>query len=150
MNLWKALWIDESGMIVSAEAALLGTVGVVAATVGLTAAGRSINDELKDVAFSIRSLDQSYSFEGHRSPHAWTAGSSFTQAPVEESLKQLQQQIDEQERQLQKQTDEGEQEQEAPEPEEERGKKRKRRGQEAEHQPFDPSWKMDGVAASDI
>ncbi|WP_437185604.1 hypothetical protein SH668x_002715 [Planctomicrobium sp. SH668] len=95
MSLFSALLSDEAGMILSAEAAFLGTVGVVGATVGLSAIAHSINGELEDVAYSIRSLDQSFAFEGQRSAHAWTAGSNFTQEPVEVSRERLRQQIEE-------------------------------------------------------
>jgi hypothetical protein len=89
MNLLKTLWTDEAGVILSAETVLLGTVGVLGATVGLSAASKSIDGELTDFARAMRSLDQSYHVEGVRHGTAWTAGSSFKQAPVEESLKAL-------------------------------------------------------------
>lgn len=80
---------DESGAILSAEAALLGTVGVLGAVVGVNLFAQSVNDKLRDVAYSFRSLDQSYSVAGHSSPTAWTAGSGYTQEPVETSLKRM-------------------------------------------------------------
>lgn len=89
MNLWKSFWADEQGMILSAETVLLGTVGVVGATVGLSAVARSVDGEMTDLARSFRSLDQSYHYEGTRHGSAWTAGSNFTQEPVEVSLKKL-------------------------------------------------------------
>ncbi len=99
MSLWNAFFTDESGFVVSSEAILVGTVGVVGATVGLSAASKAINDELAEAAFAIRSLNQSYSFQGTSSPNAWTAGSQYTQPPVDESLKQLRQQIERDQRQ---------------------------------------------------
>lgn len=80
---------DESGAVLSAEAALLGTVGVLGAVVGGNLFAESVNDELRDVAYSFRSLDQSYSVAGHSSPTAWTAGSGYTQEPVEMSLARM-------------------------------------------------------------
>lgn len=96
-NLFAALWSDESGAILSAEAALLGTVGVVGAGAGLSAVSETVDAELKDVAFAIRSLDQSYSIPQtgcECGGKAWTAGSSFKQEPVAKSHRELQQQID--------------------------------------------------------
>ena len=89
MNVLQQLWTDESGYILSAEAALLGTVGVVGATVGLSAVSEAVNEELKEVAFAFRSLDQSYCIEGQSGCGAWTAGSSFIQQDVEVSRAEL-------------------------------------------------------------
>lgn len=94
MNLWKTFWKDEAGVILSAETVLLGTVGVIGATVGLSAVTQSVGDEMTDLARSLRSLDQSYHVEGVKLGSAWTAGSSFTQEPVEASLKRLDAQIE--------------------------------------------------------
>lgn len=89
MRLLRALWQDEHGVILSAEMVLIGTLGVVGATVGLSAIAQSVGDEMTDLARSFRSLDQSFHVEGVRVGKAWTAGSSFQQEPVEVSLKRL-------------------------------------------------------------
>ncbi len=89
MRLLSQLARDESGLILSAEAALLGTGAVLASVVGVNLLGSTVNDELRDVAYSFRSLDQSYSVAGHYGPTAWVAGSGFTQRPVCESLAEL-------------------------------------------------------------
>lgn len=94
MKFLRALWRDESGLVLSAEAVVIGTLGVVGATVGMTAVTRSVEAELDDVAMSIRSLDQSYRTPTFRSGGASTAGSSFTQLPVEEARAQLRKQIE--------------------------------------------------------
>ena len=60
MRIFSELWNDESGVIMSAEAVVLGTVGVVGLTAGLSVTAKSVNGEFQDLAFSIRSLDQSY------------------------------------------------------------------------------------------
>ncbi len=89
MRLWKRLWNDEAGVVMSSELVLLGTVGVLGAGVGLNMLTTSVNEEIQDVAYSIRSLDQSYGFHGYSAKGAWTAGSCYIQAPVKESLKEL-------------------------------------------------------------
>ena len=89
MSLIKALWQDESGLIMSAETVTLGTVGVLGSIVGLTAAGNAVNDELKEMARAFRSLDQSYGYLGHRSCRAWTAGSCYIQQDVATSLAEI-------------------------------------------------------------
>lgn len=86
MNLLKQLWKDEDGVILSAETVLIGTVGVIGLTTGLSALSNSVNEELKEVGSAIRSLDQSYITSGNYSCHASTPGSSFQQTPVETSL----------------------------------------------------------------
>lgn len=89
MRLFRMLWQDEVGVILSAEAVVVGTVAVVGLTTGLTVVAKSVNEELQDVAFAIRSLDQSYSIPAQESCGARTAGSSFTQEPVQKSLDEL-------------------------------------------------------------
>lgn len=94
MNIFTRFLQDERGFVLSAEAVLLGTVGVIGATVGLGAVAESVNDELTEVAMAFRSLDQSYKVEGSSRCGAWVAGSQFTQTPVEQSLKELAAEID--------------------------------------------------------
>ena len=94
MNLWTHFWADEQGMILSAETVLLGTVGLIGATVGLGAMAHSVDGEMTDLARSFRSLDQSYHIEGLKHGSAWTAGSGFQQEPVEVSLKKLDAEIE--------------------------------------------------------
>ena len=61
MRILSTLWNDEAGVLLSAEAVVVGTVAVVGLTAGLSTVATSVNEELKDVAYAIRSLDQSYS-----------------------------------------------------------------------------------------
>ena len=89
MTLFAKLWRDEAGVLLSAEAVVVGTVAVVGLTTGLTVVAKSVNEELQDVAFAIRSLDQSYSIPAIEGCGARTAGSSFQQEPVKESLAEL-------------------------------------------------------------
>ncbi|MDA1229783.1 MAG: hypothetical protein O2856_03325 [Planctomycetota bacterium] len=86
MGIFREMWNDEAGVIMSAEAVVLGTVGVVGLTAGLSVAGKSVSAELLDMAFAIRSLDQSYEIPANKCCESYTAGSSFRQEPVEESL----------------------------------------------------------------
>lgn len=90
MNLLKQLWNDEEGVILSAETVLVGTVGVIGLTTGLSVLSNSVNEELKDVGAAVRSLDQSYIISGNFGCHASTPGSSFQQTPVETSLAAIQ------------------------------------------------------------
>ena len=82
-------WQDESGLVLSAEAVTIGTLGVVGAVVGLNAATTAVDQELKEFAGAIRSLDQSYGYVGHQSCRAWTAGSYYRQPPVQQALADL-------------------------------------------------------------
>lgn len=83
MLLWNRFWRDESGVVLSAEAVLVGSVATVGVVAGLSSISHSIDGELQDVGFAIRSLDQSYVYNGHAGPAGWTAGSTFIQVPVE-------------------------------------------------------------------
>jgi hypothetical protein len=98
MSLLNQLLRDESGSILSAEAVILGTVGVAGAGVGLSAIGKSMQAETQEVAYALRSLDQSYSFDGQQSEHAWSAGSRYVQPPVEKSHRELRKWIEREER----------------------------------------------------
>lgn len=80
----SSLWTDEAGFIVSAELVLLGTLLVVGLIAGLSCVQESVIGEYQDVAGAIRSLDQSYAFQGMHGGIAlpcctgsWTAGSAF-------------------------------------------------------------------------
>ncbi|HRA88407.1 MAG TPA: hypothetical protein PK992_10060 [Planctomycetaceae bacterium] len=86
LNLLKALRQDEHGVILSAEIVIVGTVLVLGVLTGLTCLQKSVNSELVDLANAIDSIDQSYSWSGHRMNclngrsggcSAYTAGSSF-------------------------------------------------------------------------
>ena len=99
MRILRDLWNDEVGVILSAEAVVLGTVGVVGLTAGLSVVSKAVNGELKDLAFAIRSLDQSYEIPAQRCCGAYTAGSSFKQEPVEKSLAILCEMVEKAERQ---------------------------------------------------
>jgi hypothetical protein len=98
MSLLNQLLRDESGSILSAEAVILGTVGVAGAGIGLTAIGKSMRAETQEVAYALRSLDQSYGFDGQQSEHAWSAGSRYVQPPVKKSRRELRRWIEREER----------------------------------------------------
>ena len=89
MQLVKELWQNESGLILSAEAVTVGTLGVLGAVVGMNMASTAVDEELKDFAYAIRSLDQSFGYAGRQSCKAWSAGSSFRQQDVQVSLNDL-------------------------------------------------------------
>jgi Flp pilus assembly pilin Flp len=90
MNSIRTFWNDESGAVVTAEAATVASIAVLGTVAGLSQVATSLNHELNDVARAIRSLDQSYCTPGFVGCGACTAGSFFRQEPVAESLQQLQ------------------------------------------------------------
>lgn len=89
MKILRALWRDEAGVILSAETVVVGTVAVLGLSAGLSVVATSVGEELKEVGFSIRSLDQSYRIPAQQGTCAYVAGSSYQQPPVEESLERL-------------------------------------------------------------
>ena len=89
MQSLQKLWQDEGGFVLSAEVVMLGTLGVLGAVVGLNAASTAVDQELKEFAGAIRSLDQSYGYVGHQSCRAWTAGSYYRQPAVQQSIVDL-------------------------------------------------------------
>ncbi|MEZ6067722.1 MAG: hypothetical protein R3B90_18885 [Planctomycetaceae bacterium] len=83
IHLLRQLCQDDRGFVVSSELALVGTVAVAGATVGLTNLRDSVSNELTDVANSIGSLNQSYQYNGFSTRKgpcctgAFTRGSAF-------------------------------------------------------------------------
>ncbi|MGE3999669.1 MAG: hypothetical protein AB7I48_05590, partial [Planctomycetaceae bacterium] len=59
-NILQALLHDETGFIVSAELVLISTLLVVGLVTGLQAIQASAVGEMKDIATSVRALNQSY------------------------------------------------------------------------------------------
>jgi hypothetical protein len=69
---------DESGMVITAELIMIVTIAVISLSAGWGAVAAMLSEELEDVANSIGSLDQSYSYNGISAPgHASCSGSGF-------------------------------------------------------------------------
>lgn len=62
--MFKALWKDEAGFIVSAELVLIATLLVIGLIVGLSEVQHAVVTELNDVGDAIGSLNQSYMYSG--------------------------------------------------------------------------------------
>ena len=58
------LFRDESGVIISAELALVLTIAVLAMVVGLSEVAVAVNTELNDISNAVGSLNQSFSYTG--------------------------------------------------------------------------------------
>ena len=118
MNVFKKLWTDEAGVIMSAETVMLGTMGVLAVTAGVGTMTTAVNGELNEMGMAFRSFDQSFSVPGFRtslgggsgagsgsssggqaglsgsgSGQSGTMGSSFTQPSAVQARAQLQMQF---------------------------------------------------------
>jgi hypothetical protein len=90
--MFRTLWNDETGFIISAELILLATILVIGLIVGMVSLRNQIVQELVDVGQAFGSLSQSYCFPGTIGvcfgvPFGWTDGScyldhiDFCQAP---------------------------------------------------------------------
>lgn len=64
MRQLHALWLDESGFVISSELVIIVTVAVIGLIVGFVAIRDAVVQELGDVAAAIGALDQSYSYNG--------------------------------------------------------------------------------------
>lgn len=60
----KSLWNDESGVILSAELVLIGTILVIGLIVGLVELQCAVVAELSDLSSAIGNPDQSYQVSG--------------------------------------------------------------------------------------
>jgi len=86
MRTLSSLWNEEAGFIVSAELVLLSSLLVIGLITGIGAVQESVVGEYEDVAGAIRSLDQSYGYNGMHGCvqpgccgfSSWTAGSGYS------------------------------------------------------------------------
>lgn len=82
--MFRQLWNDQAGVILSAELVLVLTIAVLAMIVGLSEVAVSVNEELNDISNAIGNLDQSYYYTGFAAengyswkPKSYVAGSRF-------------------------------------------------------------------------
>lgn len=72
---------DESGLVVTAELIMIITIAVISLTAGWSAVSAMLAEELEDVANSVGSLNQSFSYNGIVAPgHARCSGGGFNDA----------------------------------------------------------------------
>lgn len=76
MKILKKLWADEAGVIMSAETVMLGTMGVLAMTAGVSTMATAVNSELGEMGQAFRGFDQSFSAPGFRTAFGGSAGQS--------------------------------------------------------------------------
>ena len=80
----KTLWNDESGVILSAEIVLVGTILVLGMIVGLVELQCAIVGELSDLSSAFGNLSQTYQTSGFLSlklngtPKSRTSGAAYT------------------------------------------------------------------------
>jgi Flp pilus assembly pilin Flp len=76
--MFRKLWNDEDGFIISAELVLVATIVVIGLVVGLTVLRNQVVQELVDVGQAIGSISQSFAFSGTKKDGvAWTDGSGY-------------------------------------------------------------------------
>jgi hypothetical protein len=69
---------DESGVVITAEIIIIATVGLLSLIAGWNAVSNALAFELGDIANSVGSLDQSFSYRGlNAGAHANCSGSGF-------------------------------------------------------------------------
>jgi type II secretory pathway pseudopilin PulG len=78
--MFRKLWNDEAGAVISAEIVLVATILVIGMIVGLKSVRDAVVTELADVAQAIANVSQSYSYSGINGHAAGTAGSFFEDA----------------------------------------------------------------------
>jgi hypothetical protein len=79
MKLFRKLWAEEAGFIISAELVLVATIVVIGMIVGLVVVRNQVVEELVDVGQAIGSLSQSYAYAGvSKCQVGWTDGSYYT------------------------------------------------------------------------
>jgi Flp pilus assembly pilin Flp len=63
-RLFKRLWNDEAGFVVSAELVLVATLLVIGLVVGLTTLRNQVVQELADVGAAVGMISQGYQYAG--------------------------------------------------------------------------------------
>ena len=76
------LFRDESGVIISAELALVLTIAVLAMVVGLSEVAVAVNTELNDISNAIGALNQSYSVTGFKGDNGAAAANAKSKSYV--------------------------------------------------------------------
>ncbi len=78
MKLFRTLWKDEAGFVISTELVLVATILVLGMVVGMVSLRNQVVQELVDVGQAVGSLSQSYVFSGvGKWGVAWTDGSFY-------------------------------------------------------------------------
>jgi Flp pilus assembly pilin Flp len=76
----RKLWLDESGVIISAELVLILTILAIGLIAGLSTLRDALLTELADVGQSISNANQSFVIGGVQALSSATAGSTFSDA----------------------------------------------------------------------
>ena len=79
-NMFRKLWNDDAGFIVSGEIVFLFTITVIGLVIGWVHVRNAVVSELTDIANAIAHLDQTYSFPSLTSSCAGaasTGGANF-------------------------------------------------------------------------
>ncbi|MCG6154210.1 hypothetical protein [Rubinisphaera margarita] len=72
--MFKAIYEDEAGFIISAELVLIGTILILGLIVGLSSIQHAIVSELNDVGDAVGSSNQSYWYTGFSSEKGFGNG----------------------------------------------------------------------------
>ncbi len=84
-NMFRNLWNDDAGFIVSGEIVFLFTITVIGLIVGWVHVRNAVASELTDIANAIQAVNQSYVWYGLQNPtctNASVAGSQLTDPAV--------------------------------------------------------------------
>lgn len=76
-QLMKEFWVDEAGLVLSAELVFVASIAGIGMIVGLSAARDGVTSELADVGSAIQSYNQGYSVLGIQGHGAGVNGSRF-------------------------------------------------------------------------
>ncbi len=78
--MFKQLWNDEQGFIISAELILVAAILIIALVAGLSSVRDGVIEELSDFGQAIGDTDQSFMVGGTRAASSATAGFGFNDA----------------------------------------------------------------------
>ena len=75
--MFKQLWQDDSGFVISIEVVLVGTILGIGVIAGLSSLRDGVVTELADVGGAVAALNQSYNVGGSFAHHSATGASNF-------------------------------------------------------------------------
>lgn len=79
------MWLDERGVVVSVELALITTLGVIATVVGINETAVAINTELNDISGAVGALNQTYFSTGFQSVGTQGSGTAIIKSGINAS-----------------------------------------------------------------
>ena len=85
LTVLQTFWLDQAGVLVSAEMVIVVTLCILAMLAGISEITVAITAELRSLSRGVEQLNQSYQFYGGRGAFSSVAGSQYVADPNADS-----------------------------------------------------------------